>query len=106
MHYTSITMNSSSTPKNALLTLFAIAICVIVLTPSISAAKKHHIEHRQDRVIGTDSSEIIIKEDYLSGDRIIRVKPKKQKEEDCNKYTSGQYPVIIKLEPDISNYKK
>lgn len=106
MHHTSITTISSSAPKRALYTLFAVAICVIVFAPSLTVAKKFPKEHRQDKIIGTDSSEIIIKEDSQSGDRIMRVKPKKQKEEDCNKYTNGQYPIIIELKPDISDYKK
>jgi len=99
-------MKTSITIKRALSMLCATTICVIAFTPSLTSAKKYPNVHRKDKVIGTDSSGIIIKEDSRSGDRIIRVKPKKQKEEDCNKYTDGQYPIIIKLEPDISNYKK
>ncbi len=106
MHHTPITTNSSSTIKPALYMLFAAAICVTVLAPSLTFAKKYPKVHRQDKVIGTDSSDIIIKEESHSDDRIIRVKPEKQKEEDCNKYTNGQYPIIIELKPDISNYKK
>lgn len=106
MHYTSITMNPSSVPKRALYALFAIAICVMVIAPSVADAKKHVPAQRQDRVFGTDSSNITIETDYPSGDRILEVKPEKQKEEDCNKYTNGQYPIIIELKPDISGYKK
>lgn len=106
MHHTSITTDSLSVFNRALYTLFAVAICAIVIAPSLSFAKKIHKEHRQDKIIGTDSSGIIIKEDSRSGDRIMRVKPEKQKEEDYNKYTNGQYPIIIELKPDISNYKK
>ena len=106
MHRTSITTNSSFTIKSALYMLFTATICVIVLAPSLTFAKKYPNVHRKDKVIGTDSSGIIIKEESRSGDRIIRVKPEKQKEEDCNKYTDGQYPIIIELKPDISNYKK
>ena len=106
MHHPPTTMKTSITIKRALSMLCATTKCVIAFTPSLTSAKKYPNVHRKDKVIGTDSSGIIIKEDSRSGDRIIRVKPKKQKEEDCNKYTDGQYPIIIKLEPDISNYKK
>ncbi|MEZ0574969.1 hypothetical protein [Halodesulfovibrio aestuarii] len=106
MHHISITTISSFIPKNAFYTLFTVAICAIILAPSPTFAKNISKEHRQDRVIGTDSPDIIIKEDSPSGDRIMQVKPQKQKENDCNKYTSGQYPIIIELKPDISKYKK
>lgn len=106
MHHTPITTKTSITIKRALSMLCVTTICAIALTPSLTFAKKYPNVHRKDKVIGTDSSGIIIKEESRSGDRIIRVKPEKQKEEDCNKYTNGQYPIIIELKPDISNYKK
>ena len=106
MHRTSIT---ATFPEPCLrwftmgfLTLMGILFCI----PYLAHAKNPEPPKRQDRIISTGSPDIIIKQDYPSGDRIIQVKPQKQPEENCNKYTSGQYPIIIQLKPDISNYAK
>jgi len=106
MHHTSITKYSSFAPKCALYALVAIAIGVTALAPLQADAKKHSPAKRQDNVFGTDSPDIIIREDFPSGDRILEVKPEKQDQEECNDYTNRQYPIIIELKPDISSYKK
>lgn len=106
MHHISITMKPSPVYKKDLFVLITLIVCTLFLTPSLSEAKKQQPQYREDTVIGTDSSDITITEDYPSGDRVLEVKTKKQEKEDCNKYTSGQYPIIIELKPDISNYKK
>lgn len=44
----------------------------------------------------------------MNGDRILRATPPKQKEEECNKYTNGQYPIILDLDlrPNFPKHKK
>ncbi|MCT4627545.1 hypothetical protein [Halodesulfovibrio sp.] len=106
MHSNSTTHTFLSLPKLTASALIVSALCAIAFTPSLAIAKKYSQAPREDTVISTGSSEITITDDPLSGDRILEVKPETQEEENCNKYTDGQYPIIIELKPDISNYKK
>lgn len=106
MHSDSTTHTFLLLPKLTVSALAVSVFCAITFTHSFAIAQKHSHATREDTVISTGSSEITITDDPLSGDRILEVKPEKQDEENCNKYTDGQYPIIIELKPDISNYKK
>ena len=104
MHCTSITTNPTTPLKSTILKAAFFAVISTFLITENTLAKDLSNE-RRDRIISTGTEYIIIKEDEQTGDRIIRSKPDKP-EEECNPYTDGQYPLIIELKPDISNYKK
>ncbi|OBQ55757.1 hypothetical protein [Halodesulfovibrio spirochaetisodalis] len=108
MHHISVTNRSSSLSKRMAAILCASALCTVVLMPSLTVAKKTRAVPREDTVIGTGSPDISITEDPMNGDRILRATPPKQKEEECNKYTNGQYPIILDLDlrPNFPKHKK
>lgn len=105
MHHNSVTTNHTTPFKSTIFRAALLAIIPALLMTGTALAKDISHERRKDRIISTGTEYIIIKEDEQTGDRIIRSKPDKP-EEECNPYTDGQYPIIIELKPDISNYKK